>query len=130
MPAIRDLIVTLRSRPGVDSVLVVGRDGLVIDGEGADGGESAEGVEGAEGVDGERVAAHLPALIAAADAFGAAAGRGALTTAVVEHERAGLAVLSVLSPEVALLVLLDASADAGPLLYELRHERARLLAFV
>jgi predicted regulator of Ras-like GTPase activity (Roadblock/LC7/MglB family) len=118
MPAIRDLLTALRHRHGVDAAIVVGRDGLVIDDESA------------REVDRERIAAHVPALIAAADDVGAAAGRGTLVTAVLEHERGGLAVLSVLSRDAMLLVLLDPSADAGPLLSELRRERARLASLV
>lgn len=118
MSSIRDLLTALRGRDGVAAAIVVGRDGLVVDAEGASEGDR------------ERVAAHLPALLAAGDALGAAADRGALATAVLEHERGGLAVLSVLSPEVALLVLVEPSGDVGPLLYELRHERARLAALV
>jgi hypothetical protein len=49
---------------------------------------------------------------------------------VLEHERGGLAILSVLSRDASLLVLLDPSADAGPLLQELRRERARLASLV
>jgi hypothetical protein len=51
-------------------------------------------------------------------------------TLVAEHERGGLSIYSVLSRDVALLVLLDPSADAGPLLQELRRERARLASLV
>ncbi|MBV9879124.1 MAG: roadblock/LC7 domain-containing protein [Gemmatirosa sp.] len=112
MPAIRDLIRALRNRPGVDAAVVAGRDGLVIDAE--------------SDVDAERVAAHLPALIVAADDLGRALDRGALATLVVEHERGGLAVISALTPDVLLLVLLDPAADVGPLLGELRRDRARL----
>ena len=118
MSSIRDLLNALRGRGGVDAAIVVGQDGLVVDGDTADG------------VDRERVAAHLPAMLAAGDALGGSADRGRLVMAVLEHERGGLAVLSVLSAEVFLLVLLDASADVGPLLYELRHERSRIAALV
>jgi len=118
MSSIRDLLNAVRARGGVDAALVVGHDGLVVDGETT------------HDVDRERVAAHLPAVLAAGDALGDSAGRGHLVTAVLEHERGGLAVLSVLSAEVFLLVLLDPTADVGPLLYELRHERARIAALV
>jgi hypothetical protein len=118
MPAIRDLISAISRRPGVDAAIVVGRDGLVID------------ADATEGVDPDRVAAHLPALLAAAEDVGAAAGRGGLATAVLEHERGGLAVLSVLTRDVMLLVLLDPAADTGALLYELRTERGRLASQV
>ena len=118
MSAIRDLLTALRGRPGVDAAIVVGRDGLVIDDESRDG------------LDRERIAAHAPALLTAGDDVGAAANRGALVTLVLEHERGGLAILSVLSRDASLLVLLDPSADAGPLLQELRRERARLASLV
>lgn len=118
MPALRDLIAALRNRPGVDAALVVGRDGLVIDGDSTGP------------VDRERVAAHLPALVAAGDDLGTAADRGSLATAVLEHEHGGLAVLSVLTADVMLLVLLDAAADVGPLLFELRRDRARFASLV
>lgn len=116
--SIRDLLTALRSRDGVNAAVVVGRDGLVVD---AEGGSETER---------ERIAAHLPALLTAGDALGTAADRGGLAMAVLEHEQGGLAVLSVISPEVSLLVLLDQEADVGPLLYELRHERARIAALV
>ena len=118
MPAIRDLLTALRRRPGVDAAVVVGRDGLVID------------ADAAAGIDAEHIAAHLPALVTASDDVGTATGRGALATIVSEHERGGLSVVSVLSPDVRLLVLLDADADVGPLLSELRRERAQFAALV
>src|SRR3712207_9078852 len=65
------------------------RSGLLIDGQ----------VLG--GVDVERVAAHVAPVLQAADEFGAAADRGALTTAILEHPR-GVAVVSALSAEAGL----------------------------
>jgi hypothetical protein len=118
MSSIRDLLTSLRDRAGVDAAVVVGRDGLVVDSE-----------PGA-GIDAEHVAAHVPALLVAGNAFGLAAERGDLVMAVVEHERGGLAVVTALTPEVVLIVFVNPAADVGPLLYELRHERDRLAALV
>lgn len=118
MLPIRELVTSLRSRQGVTAAVVVGRDGLVIDGDAGDG------------VDRDRLAAHLPALLAAGDDVGHAASRGALATMVLEHERGGLATVSVLTPDVRLVVLLAADAPAGPLVAELRRERARFASLV
>ena len=70
MPTIRDLVGAIRQREGVEAAVVLGRDGLLIDGEAI------------AQLDAENVAAHVPSIITAADDFGAAAGRGPLTTAV------------------------------------------------
>lgn len=118
MSAIRDLIGTLRSRPGIDAAVVVGHDGLVID------------ADAQAPIDPERVAAHLPALRAAADRAGASVDHGALAMLVLEHERGGLAVVSVLTNDVMLLVLLAPDADSGALLGDLRRERARFASLV
>jgi hypothetical protein len=48
---------------------------------------------------------------------------------VLEFER-GLAVVSVLSPEVVLVVRLAPDADPGALVFELRRHRARLASLV
>jgi predicted regulator of Ras-like GTPase activity (Roadblock/LC7/MglB family) len=97
--------------------VVLGRDGLVIDGQAA------------SALDVEHVAAHVPAVAAAAEALGESAGRGALTSVVIEHE-GGIALLASLTPEVLLLVAARADADVAPLLYELRRSRGQLAALV
>ena len=117
MPTIRDLVGTIRQRDGVEAAIVLGRDGLLIDGQ----------VIGA--LDAEDVAAHIPSIINAADEFGGATLLGAVTTAVLEHAN-GLAIVSVLSGDAVLLVLLRPNADIGSLLYELRRNRGHLATLV
>ena len=117
MPTIRDLVGAIRQREGVEAAVVLGRDGLLIDGEAV------------AQLDAENVAAHVPSIITAADEFGAAAGRGPLTTAVLEHPH-GIAIVSALSPQAVLLVLVRPSADVGPLLFELRRNRANIASLV
>ena len=117
MPTIRDLVNVLRRRDGVEAAVVLGRDGLLIDSQ----------VAGR--VDEERVAAHVAPILQAADEFGAAAERGPLTTAVLEHP-GGLAIVSALSSEAVLLVLLAPGAPVAPLHHELRRNREHLAALV
>jgi predicted regulator of Ras-like GTPase activity (Roadblock/LC7/MglB family) len=117
MPTIRDLVAAIRQREGVEAAVVLGRDGLLIDSQAV------------AGFDSEQVAAHAPLIVQFADEFGAAAARGALQTAVLEHEH-GLAVISCLSPDAVLLVLVQPTADLGQLLYELRRNRANIAALV
>ena len=117
MPTIRDIVGAIRQREGVEAAVVLGRDGLLIDGEAV------------AQLDAENVAAHVPSIITAADEFGAAAGRGPLTTAVLEHPN-GIAIVSALSAEAVLLVLVRPSADVGQLLFELRRNRANIASLV
>jgi uncharacterized protein len=117
MPSIRDLVAAIRQREGVDAAIVLGRDGLLID--------SHTG----PGLDAEDVAARIPAIIGPADDFGAATGRGELLTAVLEH-RNGIAIVSVLSSEAVLLVLVSPRANIGQLLYELRRNREHIASLV
>lgn len=117
MPSIRDLVAAIRQREGVEAAIVLGRDGLLID--------SQLG----PGLDAEDAAARIPAIIGPADDLGAATGRGELLTAVLEH-RNGLAVVSVLSAEAILLVLVSPRANIGQLLFELRRNREHIAAIV
>lgn len=96
---------------------MLGRDGLLIDSQ----------ID--PGLDAEDVAARIPSIIGPADDFGAAIGRGELLTAVLEHQR-GLAIVSVLSSEAILLVLVTPGANIGQLLYELRRNREHIAALV
>jgi hypothetical protein len=116
MPSIRDLVAAIRQREGVDAAIVLGRDGLI---------DSQLG----PALDADDVAARIPSIIGPADDLGAATGRGELLTAVLEH-RDGIAVVSVLSPEAILLVLLNPRANIGQLLFELRRNREHIAALV
>src|SRR5919202_1461823 len=80
-------------------------------------------------VDAESVAALIPSIVSAADEFGGQSGRGALTTAILEHAN-GVAVVSVLSNDAILLVLAQPTANLGKLLYELRRNRQNIASLV
>lgn len=117
MATIRDLVAAIRQRAGVDAAIVLGRDGLLIDSQAI------------AGLAAEDVAAHIPAIVAAADEFGGAASRGDVTTAILEYPR-GLAIISVISQDAVLLVLLQPDANIGQLLFELRRHRVHIAALV
>jgi predicted regulator of Ras-like GTPase activity (Roadblock/LC7/MglB family) len=117
MPTIRDLVAAIRQRQGVEAAVVLGQDGLLIDGQAV------------TGLDMENIAAHVPSIITSAHEFAAAAGRGGLVTAVLEHDT-GLAIVSVLSAEALLLVLVQPTANIGQLLFELRRNRENIAALV
>lgn len=117
MPTIRDLVAAIRQREGVEAAVVLGHDGLLIDGQAL------------AGLDTEHIAAHVPSLIGAVHDFGAAAARGELSTAVLEHAH-GMAIVSVLSADAILLVLMQPTANLGQLLFELRRNREHIAALV
>ncbi|HET7230048.1 MAG TPA: roadblock/LC7 domain-containing protein [Longimicrobium sp.] len=106
----------LRSHPGVDHVLVLGRDGLLIQHTGG-------------ALDAETVSAMVPGVAGAAAALGGAAGLGAAQTVVIRLER-GVALVQGLNDEVLLAVLLRGGTGFAPLLRELADGRERLAALV
>lgn len=117
MASIRDLVAAIRQREGVEAAIVLGRDGLLIDSQVV------------PGLDPEDLAARIPPIIGPADELGHSAGRGELNTAVLEHRR-GMAIVSVLSSEAVLLVLLTPQANVAQLLFELRRHREHIAALV
>ena len=117
MPNIRDLVAAIRQREGVDAAIVLGHDGLLIDSQIAPGLEA------------EDMAARIPAIVGPANELGAAIRFGDLQTAVLEHQT-GLAIISVLSDEAMLLVLVTSRANIGQLLLELRRNREHIAALV
>ena len=117
MPTIRDLVAAIRQHDGVEAAIVLGRDGLVIDGQ-------STGHLGPEDL-----AAHLPGVVNAADELGRAAGRGALVTAVLEYPQ-GVAIVSAVSADALLLVLMQPGANIAQLLFELRRNREHIAALV
>ena len=110
MPTIRDLTVTIRQRPGIEAVIVLGRDGLLIDSQCA------------ASLDAEGLAARVPRIVASADEIGMTTGKGAALTALVEHEN-GYAVVSSVGDDALLCVLTARTADLGSLLYDVRRHR-------
>jgi uncharacterized protein len=117
MASIRDLVAALRQREGVDAAIVLGRDGLLIDSQAI------------PGLNPEDLAARIPSIIGPADELGTAATRGEVVTVILEHQK-GIAIVSVLSTEAILLVLVQGSANIGQLLYELRRNREHIAALV
>jgi predicted regulator of Ras-like GTPase activity (Roadblock/LC7/MglB family) len=117
MASIRDLVAALRQREGVDAAIVLGRDGLLIDSQTI------------EGMNAEDLAARIPPVLGPSDELGVAAQRGELVTAVLEM-REGLAIISALSADAVLLVLVKPNANIGQLLYELRRNRQHIAALV
>src|SRR5690606_39152600 len=116
MTSIQELVRALSARDGVEAVVLLGRDGLVVDSQSA------------RGVDAERLAAVVPLVVGAADDLGEQISRGETTTAVLEYEQ-GVAIVSPLGSDAILLVLATLQ-ETGALLYELRRNRGRLATLV
>jgi predicted regulator of Ras-like GTPase activity (Roadblock/LC7/MglB family) len=104
--SIRDLVAAIRQREGVEAAVVLGRDGLLIDGQAV------------PGIDPERIAALIPPIIGPADELGATLRRAELLT------------VSAMSSEAILFVLLTPQANIGQLLFELRRNRDHIAALV
>jgi predicted regulator of Ras-like GTPase activity (Roadblock/LC7/MglB family) len=117
MPTIRDVVRTLTRRDGVDAVVVLGRDGLLID------------AAPANGLDADGVAALVPPVVAACNHLGRASGRGAFGVGLVEFE-GGLVLLSELSAEALLAIVVRPGVNVGGLLFELRQHREAIAALL
>ena len=116
LTSIQELVRALSTRDGVEAVVLLGRDGLVVD------------AQSATGVDAERLAAVVPLVVGAADELGEQVARGDISTIVLEYER-GVAIVSPLGADAILLVLATLKETAS-LLYELRRNRGRLATLV
>lgn len=110
MPTIRDLTVAIRQRAGIEAVVVLGRDGLLIDSQGS------------MNLDAEGLAARVPGIVASADEIGLTTGRGAMRIALIEQEN-GYAIVSSVGDDALLCVLTSKTADLASLLYDVRRHR-------
>jgi len=115
MASIRELVQVLRQRDGVDAVIVVGRDGLVIDG-------ASETT-----YDADALAVLVSPMTTAAMDLGHQARAGALGILVAEYDH-GATITMALSVDAFLFLLVRHGADLGGLLYELRRHRSHLSA--
>jgi len=113
MTELADVVQGLAARDGVQAVLLLSSDGLPIE-------------HGARGpFDSETVAALAATLAKHAALLGQGAGRGDLTTAVLEYAD-GLLILARAGAGDWLALLAAPDADVGPLLYDLRQHRSAL----
>ena len=113
MAKIQDVVQALETRSGVEAVIVLGRDGLTIDGRaGPD-------------LDPDIVAALVPPVVDACVALGTAGSRGQFATAVIECD-AGLAIVAQITAESLLVILVKPDTNVGKLLYELRRHRVAI----
>jgi len=110
MPTIRDVVQALGRRQGVKAVIVLGRDGLPID------------ALSRSGLDSDGVAALIPALVTACGSLGASAACGAFDSGVVEFD-GGMAMVTAVTPDTLLAVLVQPDTNIGALLYEIRKHR-------
>jgi predicted regulator of Ras-like GTPase activity (Roadblock/LC7/MglB family) len=113
MPNIRDFTSALRQRPGVDAVLILGKDGLLIEGFAA------------PGLNNEDLAARVPALVSEAESLGLATIQGPMNTAILEHQK-GYAIIAALADD----TLLRQSADLGGLLFDVRRYRGNIASLI
>lgn len=117
MPGIRDLVAAVRQREGVEAAVVLGHDGLLIEGSGQ------------AGVDLEALAATVPSMLSATTTLAAATRAGDVDSAVVQTSD-GFIVVNVISPDALLLVVLRFDANIAQLLGELRRNRDSIAALV
>ena len=113
MATIRDVVRTLGEHDGVETVVVLGRDGLRIDSF-TKNGSDADGV-----------AALVPSLVDACAKLGVAGTRGDFNTGVMEYGN-GLVVVSIVTPDALIAIVVRPDTNVGGLLYELRRYRAAI----
>lgn len=118
MTQLDDALRSVQEHDGVEHVLLVGMDGLLV-----------RHVGDGTSLDPDRVAAMVPGVVTAAGSFSHAAEGGDPMTAVLELDR-GVAVLTPLSDELLLAVLLRRGVGFAPLLREIRRGRSRLASLV
>lgn len=117
MPTLRELLGAIQQRPGVQTVVLLGADGLVIE------------THDRERDAAETVAARVPAVSRAAMELGRATAAGDATLALLEFER-GYGVVLRLSAQVLLFVATTEEVALGELLFDLRRHRAPMAALV
>jgi uncharacterized protein len=117
LPGIRDLVAAVRQREGVEAAVVLGNDGILIHGSGQ------------AGFDLDALSATVPGIIALVGDLARSARIGEVDSAVVQTSD-GFIVVSVISAEVLLLVLLRFDANVAQLLGELRRNRESIAALV
>lgn len=118
MPQLDEELARLLSHEGVEHLFLLGSDGLLVRHLGEPGR-----------LDVEVVTAMVPGIASACRSLGSASHRGDFTTAVVEFGD-GVAIITPLSSELVLALLLSRGVGFAPLLREVRQNRSRLAALL
>jgi predicted regulator of Ras-like GTPase activity (Roadblock/LC7/MglB family) len=118
MTQLDDALSGLQRHEGVEHLLLLGGDGLLI-----------RHLGDAAALEPETVAAMIPGIVAASGMLGYISGRGELATAVLQL-RSGVVVITPLSADVVLAVLLRPGVGFSTLLRRLREERDDLAAML
>ena len=117
MPGIQDLVAAVRQREGVEAAVVLGNDGLLIHGEGQ------------PGFDLDVLCATVPGVISSTSEVARSARIGEVDSAVIQTSD-GFIIVSVISADALLLVVLRFDANVAQLLGELRRNRESIAALV
>lgn len=117
MPGIRDLVAAIRQREGVEAAVVLGNDGLLIQGDGQ------------PGFDLDVLSATVPGIVSATTELARTARIGQMDSVVVQTSD-GFIVVNVISADALLLVVLRFDANIAQLLGELRRNRESIAALV
>ena len=107
----------LNEREGVDGAFVIGTDGLTIDS--AISGE----------VDGDTISALVPGVVKSCKEFSGLSEIGDFGSSVIEFGK-GKLIISELSSEAILAVLVDGTTNLGPILYEVKQHQPAIAAIL
>ena len=112
MPSLKDELLKLKNKvDGINGVLVVGRDGFVLDFVGD--------------FEAEEVGAICSTAIGAVETMGNDLGQGVLDALMAEFET-GKVIVSLVDEEAILVTVTDAKANLGGIRYNIRKIKASL----
>ncbi|MDH5644062.1 MAG: roadblock/LC7 domain-containing protein [Gemmatimonadota bacterium] len=114
MANIQDVVTALAQHQGVETAIVLGRDGLPIASRANNNGADIDGV-----------AALVPSVVDACRKLGVASNRGDFNASVLDFGT-GTAVVSSISNDSLLLVLVQAGTNVGALLHDIGRYRAAI----
>ncbi len=113
MASIRDVVQALGRHEGVETVVLLGKDGLTIDSFSRNG------------LDSDGVAALVPSFVKACAKLGEAGSRGEFSAGVMEYAD-GFVLVSVATADVLIAIVVASGTNVGGLLYELRRYRTAI----
>jgi len=118
MSQLKDVISDLAKVEGVVAVLIVGRDGFVV-----------EGMTSEEAIDLEAVGAIVASSMAAADSMGREMSRGAMRSMLLEYDDGPIAV-GPAGPDAMMVVVGGKQANLGRIRLEMRRNSQLAAALV